>query len=618
MTGRVRIWRRSLVARLVCTFLLLSLVTVLLLGQIAFFQLRRALQDSILDRLSVAATLKEDVLSRWLDGQTRDFLSLCQLPPIQAQLATLLEHEGSEIEREAVFHTTSSAIRGRSEWQEILFLADDGEVVVSTDPSREGDYRILDRYFIEGRKDTFVQKVYPSPVTFKPTITIATPVLGGERQRGVMALHLNLERMDEIILERTGLGVSSESYLVDPFNVLISGKRFGQDEYPRGVRSDGIEAALAGRDGAGLYTSFKNVPVIGVYRWIEDFEVALLTEMPQREAFAPARRLAATIFVVGLAVAVALTVGIYLLARQIARPVLSLTRTAVEVAGGDLTAQAPILTDDEVGVLGRTFNHMTARLRALYEDLETEIAEKKRAQSEREALIDELEAKNAELERFAYTVSHDLKSPLVTTQGFLGLLEKDLAAADAARVAHDVERLRAAAGTMHRLLDDLLELSRIGRLVNPPEAVKLDELVREALDLVAGRLAESGIEIEIEPDLPAVWGDRVRLLEVWQNLIENAVKAVRSRPRPRIEIGAREVGGEVLCHVRDNGKGIDPRYHEKIFGLFDQLEPSDEGTGIGLTLVRRIVEVHGGEIRVESELDAGAAFYFTLPRPVSV
>ncbi len=141
--------------------------------------------------------------------------------------------------------------------------------------------------------------------------------------------------------------------------------------------------------------------------------------------------------------------------------------------------------------------------------------------AEREDLIDDLETKNVELERFTYTVSHDLKSPLVTIRGFLGYLVRDAAAGKTEKMRRDVERIEGATATMGRLLDELLELSRIGRMVNPPETVAFGELAEQAVELTSA--VERGVEVVIEPDLPAVSGDRVRLLEVVQNLVENAI-----------------------------------------------------------------------------------------------
>jgi PAS domain S-box-containing protein len=226
-----------------------------------------------------------------------------------------------------------------------------------------------------------------------------------------------------------------------------------------------------------------------------------------------------------------------------------------------------------------------------------------------------LQARNEELVRFTYTVSHDLKSPLVTIQTFLGFLEKDIQAADAARIETDLGHIRAAGSKMARLLDELLELSRIGRKANPPETAPLQKLVSEALELVAGRIAQRNIRVQVT-DLPVrLHGDLARLVELYQNLIDNAAKFMGDQAAPCIEIGATTTGGEITLFVRDNGLGIDPRHRHKLFGLFEKLHPGTEGTGIGLALVKRIVEVHGGRISVESAGPGqGATFRFTLAK----
>lgn len=242
-----------------------------------------------------------------------------------------------------------------------------------------------------------------------------------------------------------------------------------------------------------------------------------------------------------------------------------------------------------------------------------DITKRKQVEQEREQLIANLESQNAELERFTYTVSHDLKSPLVTVKGFLGLLRDDLADGNHEAIANDLERLDYAANSMAQLLNDLLELSRVGRVVNEPENVDLLGLAREAAELVRGQIAESGARIDIEPDLPVVFGDPQRLLEVLQNLIDNAVKYMGNQTEPVVEIGCRNSKSAPILYVKDNGMGIDPDFHERIFGLFDQLDRTAEGSGVGLALVKRIVELHGGRIWVESDgLNHGATFCFTL------
>jgi signal transduction histidine kinase len=236
---------------------------------------------------------------------------------------------------------------------------------------------------------------------------------------------------------------------------------------------------------------------------------------------------------------------------------------------------------------------------------------------EREKLIAELELKNAELERFTYTVSHDLKSPLITIKGFLGFLREDAERGNLNRLEADIKRIGDAADKMQRLLNDLLELSRIGRSVNKSDFVDLNGLISEVLELLHGRLSGGPrlIRVSVDENLPQVYGDRPRLLEIWQNLIDNAAKFMGDQSAPRIEIGytGTTQDGMPIFFVRDNGMGIDPKFTEQIFGLFNKLDARSEGTGIGLALVKRIVEVHGGRIWVESEPGTGATFYFSLP-----
>jgi signal transduction histidine kinase len=233
-----------------------------------------------------------------------------------------------------------------------------------------------------------------------------------------------------------------------------------------------------------------------------------------------------------------------------------------------------------------------------------------------EQTIGEMERRTEELERFTYTVSHDLKSPLFTLRGYLDYMGRDARSGNLERLQADIGRSVDAADKMRRLLDDLLQLSRVGRIMNAPVDAPFAELGREAVALARGRLDERGVAVAIGADLPMVRGDRARLVEVVQNLVDNAAKFMGDEPQPRIEIGARD-GSEPVFFVRDNGIGIAPRHQERVFRLFDKLEAGSEGTGVGLALVKRIVELHGGRVWVESDGSNGSTFCFTLPRPAS-
>jgi len=233
---------------------------------------------------------------------------------------------------------------------------------------------------------------------------------------------------------------------------------------------------------------------------------------------------------------------------------------------------------------------------------------------ERENFIKELGNRNAELERFTYTVSHDLRSPLVTIKGFLGILKKDLSEDHIERVTSDMQRIASATDKMDILLSDLLELSRIGRIVNPPEEIDLVKLAYATLETIDGRLRAKNITTRVSSQLPILYADRIRMGEVLENLIDNAAKYMGDQPTPLIEIGSHNDNGQQVIYVRDNGMGIEPQYLQKVFDLFEKLNPTSEGTGIGLALIKRIVEVHGGKIWVESEGPGkGSTFCFTIP-----
>ena len=249
--------------------------------------------------------------------------------------------------------------------------------------------------------------------------------------------------------------------------------------------------------------------------------------------------------------------------------------------------------------------------------LTQEIAEREQLEAEREKLIVELEAKNNELERFTYTVSHDLKSPLLTIRGFLGYLEKDVQASNAEHVQVDILRIVEATNKMQRLLNELLDLSRIGRMMNPPVDVSFNLIVQEVVELVHGSLTERCVHLTVAENMPIVTGDRTRLVQVVQNLIDNAIKFMGGQEYPHIEIGqCGEEDGKPVFFVKDNGMGIPPEHHDRIFGIFNKLDPKAEGTGIGLSLVKRIIEAHCGRIWVESEMGQGSIFYFSLPSDV--
>ncbi len=253
----------------------------------------------------------------------------------------------------------------------------------------------------------------------------------------------------------------------------------------------------------------------------------------------------------------------------------------------------------------------------------------KKAEAERERLLAELEAKNRELESFVYTVSHDLKAPLVSMNGFSSALKKEYENQLGEKGKHYLERIQANVAQMDSLIASLLELSRIGQVVGPTEGIDVAALLREIRDALAIRLKEAGAKFVVQEPLPTVRADRSRIRQVFVNLIDNAVKFKSAERALRIEVGCRQQSGFHRFHVTDNGIGIPHQYQDQIFAPFQKLHSEIEGVGIGLALVKKIVEHHGGRVWLESpsakfipskaegigtgDEGAGATFYFTLP-----
>jgi signal transduction histidine kinase len=782
--------------KLVAYYGIFAMLTIATVAWFAYMQAARALEVSVEDKLNTIAQLKRDSLNQWVDEQQRLTIFLSNLPELRSLSGEMLDQNISSDRqhnaRQKLTDLVLLIVQRTSDFSDIEILDLNGEILVSAIQGNVGFSQAGQPYFIQGQTKTFVQNFYRSDILDGTVITVSTPLFdSGQRRVGVFAVHINMRRADRIVRENRTLNDPIQSYIFTKDNRILTNDPLVQNQSVP-YHSIGIDNALLESSGTGTYINHNGLQVIGTFLWMEEQDVALVVEVDRAFALAPARALAINIILFGIGISFGLILIIIPLARQIAHPLQELTETALRIESGELDAVAPILSSDEIGILARTFNNMTEKLRQTLAELQNELVEREdliqklevtNAETEalreslttivgtlefseviqhildqvrrvvpydsasvwkvkgnlqifiggrnlppevtsnisyltdetnsarpiltgdvpyilqndvqtalpeflvpphnyinswlavplkvkgriiglialdgmkknqftgrhvelavtyadqvaialensllfadlqqqlslRKNLIDELESKNAELERFTYTVSHDLKSPLVTINGFLGYLERDARSGNMERLHKDIQRIQEAVNKMRRLLGELLELSRIGRLVNAPEMVPFADLAKDALDTVHGQLAERDIKVIVQPGLPVVYGDRQRLTEVLQNLIDNAAKFMGNQPSPQVEIGQRgdeadaECGGPVFF-VRDNGIGIPEAQHERIFGLFNKLDATSDGTGIGLAIVKRIVEVHGGRIWVESEgAGRGSVFYFTLP-----
>ena len=241
-----------------------------------------------------------------------------------------------------------------------------------------------------------------------------------------------------------------------------------------------------------------------------------------------------------------------------------------------------------------------------------DITERKRAEERQAQLLQEVKSVNKELKDFAYIVSHDLKAPLRGIKTLTDWLATDYADKLDKNGREQMNLLMNRVQRMHNLIDGVLKYSRVGRVKEEKVKVNLNDLVSEVIDMVA---PPENIEITVENQLPVVECEQIRIMQVFQNLLSNAIKYM-DKPRGRIRIGCVEENEFWKFSVSDNGPGIEEKYFEKIFQMFQTLTPRDEfeSTGIGLTVVKKIIEIYGGGILVESEVGNGTTFFFTLPK----
>ena len=243
-----------------------------------------------------------------------------------------------------------------------------------------------------------------------------------------------------------------------------------------------------------------------------------------------------------------------------------------------------------------------------------DITERKQAEHQLKRQKTLLEQQNKALKQFNYAVSHELKTPLVSIESSLGLIQSSLPQTADPELTRAFGYARHATRQMNNLLESLLLMFRIDTADKSTDTTRFCVLVQDAIDQLTGEDKLEGIKVTITAEGPEFFGNRVKLVQIWLQLIENAAKYMGDQKDPAIDIGFEQTDQEVLFFVRDNGMGIERAYQGKIFGLFDQLDKTVGGTGLGLTLAQRIVDYYGGTIRVESDgLGKGSCFYFTLP-----
>ncbi|MGL4880643.1 MAG: sensor histidine kinase, partial [Waterburya sp.] len=394
-----------------------------------------------------SATLKEQEIARWFEDQQRDFLQTTQMPDVQNSLNILL-NSSLTAEKQQAYQVLAQYLTRvnqiKPSLREIFILDRSNKIIFSTNKKREGDYEILANITYVEQVEigaNFAPIFYVSPVTGKPAITLAKPL---KNRSGMVLVDLDLERIDRIVREKTGLGASGETYLVGSLiskNSFLAGKSDSSKAFPDGVNSPGIDAAMSGMSGYGLYRNYSQSPVLGVYRWLNEQDIALLVEISQEEAFDAARKLASTIMLVGLISVLWLLVGVNWLSQQ-----LFLSRQQLEKSSQQLQLKAQ-----------------------------------------------EAEAANRAKSLFLANMSHELRTPLNAILGFSQLMARDTNISPDHQQSLDI--INRSGEHLLNLINDVLEMSKIeaGKITLNTEPFDLYQLLQTIQEMFQAKAEAKGL-----------------------------------------------------------------------------------------------------------------------------
>ncbi len=525
-------------------------------------------------------------------------------------------------EADKQFRPRLSKHRELLELNDILLISLEGNVVFSVVRHSDLGTNLVTGPYKDGQLARAFKDFNPSqsievsnfsyyPPSRKPVLFTLAPIFQDGMVRGFIAVQLNTEKIYALTSDYKGLGSTGEILLGLKINTDVvfanplrhdPGAAFSKKIVIGSPLALPAQQAVQGIDGSGTSTDYRGEQVLAVWKYLPSARWGLVAKIDTKEAFAPVIAVRNWTLFICIATACAGLLAAFYVAKSISWPIQTLQKGVEIVGSGNLDYQVGMSSDDEIGRLSRAFDAMTENLKKITS-----------SRDELNNVTIELERSNQELQQFAYVASHDLQEPLRMVAGFTKLLErryKDKLDRDAQEFIHFAVD---GALRMQKLIDDLLSYSRVGTHHIPFEPVDCNYLLDQAISNLQVAIEENHAAIT-RGNLPTITCNGSQMVQLFQNLISNAIK-FRGADSPRVHIAAERRGEEWLFACRDNGIGIDIQYHDRIFKIFQRLHSRDEyaGTGIGLALCMKIVELHKGRIWMESELGKGATFYFTLP-----
>lgn len=609
-------------------FLLITLVPLAVVVYLANDRGKEQLKHEIMDKLVVMTVERVSDIENYI-RETQRTLELFVLQPSALQALESLEKVVQQNGlRSPEYAAAESKVRpGFSRYQaitgfqDIALISPEGEVIFSLNRKQELGLN----YKAGPLQASAAAKVFDLASTLlttevsefeffrgmnEPEVFMATPFLRSGKMIGIAMVRLNTREIYALASDYRGLGETGETVIgsrVGNQVVFVAPTRHDPSAvFKRKVNIETdpeapLAQAVRGKKGQGISVDYRGKEVLEVWRYVPFFGWGIIVKVDAAEVFAPINRLRQNLFSI-LLVTMGLTVFVsILISRSISNPIQELQKGTEIIGGGNWSYRVAMDSRDEIGDLSRAFDKMTVHL------------EKTTASRDQlNAMALQLQRSNRELEDFAYVVSHDLKAPLRGITSVSTWLKEDYAEKFDAEGKHQLDLLRNRALRMDALISGILQYSRVGSVDEAEAPEDLNLLVNEIIENLN---APPKIHIGIEGSLPVLKCPRIKMHQVFQNLISNAMK-FSDKAQGEIKVRCQDEGSAWQFCVEDNGTGIDPKNFEKIFKLFQTLDDQTrtENTGVGLALVKRIIELRGGRVWVESKVGEGSRFFFTWPK----
>ncbi|WP_436235274.1 sensor histidine kinase [Paenibacillus sp. LjRoot153] len=568
------------------------MVGLLTISSYSFLQYRQT-ENNQMNSMRKDSAIQQTAIDSWVATRASEIRNL-------ANLQSTTELDLDNIQNNLKFFASH-----QQEFEAVSFANKEGIVEFST-MNQIGAY-ITERTYLEeaAKGHEYISDVLLGKVTNQPMILFSAPVMNKKNQyEGVIYGTVKLKTIEQLMAQFR-YGDSGESYLIDRNGYLITESRFQGNWKPLEfqLNSDILERAKQGIEITSTYENYRDKQVFGTYQLVNNGKWIAVNEIERNEVYRTFNR---QLIVMIIIICIVLTFGFIAMLRishHIEHPVQHLLKGVQRLKQGDYQYKIDYASMKSAPVellqLCEAFNQMSQNI----QDNEIELKQQK----------EDLAGSNAELEQFAYVASHDLQEPLRMVASYVQLLAKryqgklDQDADDFIHYAVD------GAQRMQNLINDLLAFSRVGTKGKELKSVDFEVVLQHVLTNLQHAIQESDALITHDP-MPTLLADSTQMVQLLQNLIGNAIKFRDANRAPVIHIGIKQQGKERLFSVRDNGIGFDLKYRDRIFLIFQRLHNKTkyQGTGIGLSICKKIVERHGGKIWVESEAGQSTTFYFTL------